>query len=251
MNKTITIAAFCALSLPHMAQAASVDLTGWVAEDFSTSNQSNWVVSAGTDSVTQTVNTDPAVFFKPGDNAQGTELTGSITVGSTSDDDFVGFVLGYQSGELTSTNADFWVIDWKRNNQSFYGGLALDGLALSHVTGDTAAAGLGDLWHHSGTVEEVARGATLGSTGWVIGETYDFALTFTASLIEVYVNDVLEISYSGSFSDGAFGFYNFSQNNVTYAGVEAAPAVPLPASLPLLLAGLGGIGAIRRRKNKA
>ena len=76
-------------------------------------------------------------------------------------------------------------------------------------------------------------------------------MTFTDSLIEVFVDGELEISHSGSFADGAFGFYNFSQSQVRYAGIteEVLPApVPLPAGLPLLVAGLGAFGWMRRRQ---
>ena len=43
-------------------------------------------------------------------------------------------------------------------------------------------------------------------------------------------------------------YYNISEFTVDAAPVSA---IPVPASLPLLMAGLGGIAALRRRKNKS
>ena len=180
-------------------------------------------------------------------------MAGSIAVETSSDDDFVGFVLGYNSGELGSSSADFWLIDWKQNDQ--YPGV--DGLALSHVTGDVGTAAENDFWQHQNTVTEVERAANLGSTGWADHTTYGFELIFTSTLIEVKVGGVTEISYTSAenggnaFNDGSFGFYNYSQSNVRYAGItedQLPGVIPLPASLPLLLAGFGALGLARRRR---
>jgi hypothetical protein len=247
MKKLIAVTA-AALMTSGAAHAASVDLTGWIENGYKGSaGAGTWTVQPGNDSVFQSTNGNPTVFFEPGANAQGTSLSGTIEVKTTGDDDFVGFVLGYQDGEFNSTSADFWLIDWKQNDQN----PAIDGLALSHVTGDITASAANDFWQHVGVVNEVARATNLGSTGWADNTEYTFDLTFTDSLIEVFVDGALEISYSGSFTDGAFGFYNYSQGSVSYAGITEdvlPPAVPLPAGLPLLLAGLGAFGWMRRRQ---
>nr|WP_223870692.1 VPLPA-CTERM sorting domain-containing protein [Salipiger aestuarii] len=143
-------------------------------------------------------------------------------------------------------------MDCKQNDQSS----ALAGLALSYVTGsaETAPASL-DFWAHTGVIDEVARGTNLGATGWADNTSYNFALTYTASLIEVAVNGTTELSYriadngGVAFTPGAFGLYNYSQDYVRYAGItEEAATVRLPTSLPLLLGGLGGFAVARRRK---
>lgn len=255
MNKVILGSAM-ALLLPIVANAASVDLSTWDENGYQGNNGAGtWVVQGtNNDSVLQTLNGNPTVFFEPGSNAQGTSLSGEVTVETTGDDDFIGFVLGYQDGEFNSTNADFWLIDWKQISQNANGGFAPVGLALSHVTGDIANANSNPfvtLWNHDGPVNEVERATSLGSTGWADNQTYTFDLTFTDSLIEVFVDGNLEISHAGSFTDGSFGFYNFSQNPVRYAGIveDVLPsAVPLPATLPLLLAGFGFLGFASRRK---
>ena len=269
--KTLVAASILAMT-PLAGFAAPVDLTGWIDNGFQGDNSSgNWVVQPGNDAVRQTINGDPTVFFDPGSNAQGTSLAGEITVETTSDDDFIGFVLGYQDGELNSANADFWLIDWKQATQSFGGETAQIGLSLSHVSGDILN-GTTDpfdtFWPHAGYVNEVQRAATLGSTGWVDNALNEFELIFTADLIQVSVDGNVELSYTSAdnggvqFTDGAFGFYNFSQDPVLYAGItenvlpdpdpvpdpDPAPVVPLPASSLLLMGGIAGLVGMRRRK---
>jgi len=74
----------------------------------------------------------------------------------------------------------------------------------------------------------------------------------------VFVNDVLEIDLDGSFANGAFGFYNYSQAAVLYAGIteDILPlpvgAIPEPAPWAMLIAGFGLVGpAARRRRETA
>ncbi|HRF06992.1 MAG TPA: PEP-CTERM sorting domain-containing protein [Accumulibacter sp.] len=276
VNLTPLKRAFVALPLavlpalaPALAHAAPVpvDLSGWVENGFKGNNGAGtWTVQAGNDSVLQSINGEPTVFFEAGSNAQGTTLRGTIKVNTSGDDDFVGFFLGYQDGELNSTAADFWMIDWKQANQA----PATVGLALSHVSGDIRNGGNADptFWAHTGTVNEVQRATNLGSTGWADFQEYAFDLLFTSTQIQVKVDGVLELDYAGSFTDGAFGFYNYSQSNVLYAGIteEALPdpcdanppgvgacpptegSVPVPGTLWLMALGILGLGQMRRKR---
>ena len=264
----LPLAAIPAL-VPTTAQAVPVpvDLSSWIENGFKGNNGAGtWTVQgAGNDSVRQSSNGQPTVFFEAGSNAQGTALSGTIEVETTTDDDFIGFFLGYQDGELNSTNADFWLIDWKQGDQSG----AFDGLALSHVTGDIANGGAADptFWEHTGTVNEVQRATSLGSTGWADNTQYAFDLIFTSTQIQVKVDGVVELDYMGNFTDGAFGFYNYSQPNVRYAGIteeiivvdpcDTNPPgvggcppvgqVPVPGTLGLLGLGILGLGQLRRK----
>ena len=242
------------------ALASPVNLSTWIVEENSAQigPNGNWMVGSGNSNVTQASQSKPSVFYSGGASSQGNSLSGSVIVNDQSDDDFFGFVLGFDAGELdgSASSIDYWLIDWKQATQNF-GGFGFAGLALSHVTGSTTDRG--DFWRHSGPVNEVQRGATLANTGWADQTTYTFELTFTETLIEVAINGSTEISYTSTdhgslFEDGGFGFYGFSQPMVTYLGIEQSALggggpqapVPLPASAVLLLAGIAGLCGARR-----
>lgn len=247
MVEKFLVAAACTVVAVAPLQAAQVDLTGWTAE-----GGGNWVVQPGNDSVLQTVNGLPTVFYSDF-TAFGRELAGTIRVNTSGDDDFIGFVVGYNPGDLASASTDFIVIDWKQGNQGAFGCSADRGIAVSRAT-----AGLGDnagAWCHQGNgVTELARGATLGDTGWSDFTTYNFSIEYTATNLKLYVDDVLQADLNGTFSNGRFGFYNYSQATVLYAGItqDVIPGgVPEPATWAMLILGFGAVGGAMRRKGLA
>jgi len=242
MKKTIcglAVAALTTLSAPG-AWAASVDLSTWQAE-----GSGNWLLSGTGDSVLQTLNTSlPTVFFN-GEDSQGFALSGEITVETASDDDFVGFVLGFNAGDGSNAAADYLLIDWKQATQTYGGGVGQVGFAISRVTGGF---NFNDFWRHEGVVTELQRGATLGSTGWADNTTYTFDLIFNPNNVQVFVNGVQEIDINGVFENGSFGFYNFSQARVRYAGIEQNASPPIPEPTTAALLGMGVLGAALRRR---
>jgi len=241
--------ALVAFAAPAQAAETVVDLSTWTQE-----GAGNWVLASDNNSVTQTVNGNPTIYYSDY-QAFGNQLSGTIRVNTSSDDDFVGFVVGFNPGELTGAVTDFLLIDWKQLNQGSFGCTANAGLAISHVT--SGLANSAGAWCHASSdgVTELARGATLGSTGWADFTTYDFDIAYTATNVKVWVNDVLQFNIDGSFSDGRFGFYNYSQAQVIYAGItnidlppDPPTGVPEPTTWAMMIAGFGLVGARMRRR---
>ncbi|MEM6747693.1 MAG: PEP-CTERM sorting domain-containing protein [Pseudomonadota bacterium] len=235
-----------ALTLSGQAAAAPVDLSTWIADGDGT-----WNLAADNNSVNQTVNGRPTVFHS-GEDSQGLSLAGTITVNTSSDDDFVGFVLGYTQGDIDGNpDTDYILIDWKQGSQGGWDA----GMAISRVTGgiDAAFNSLNsDAWDHVGNVEFIERATTLGNVGWSDNTTYNFDIEFTSSRVRVEVDGVEQFDITGTFADGAFGFYNYSQSNVIYAGIteDVLPPdpIPVPAAAFLFAPVIGGMMMRRRRK---
>jgi hypothetical protein len=278
MNKSHILGVVCTFlfSLSNSAlYAAPVNLNNWTAESYPAVSgfpAGSWAVQGGGSSVVQSNNGQPTFFYSDFDTF-GSKFTGDITSGG-GDDDYIGFALGFNPGDSTNGAADYLLIDWKAGTQGHNfstpsntpGSTAFAGLAVSRVTGIPTA---DEFWGHvdfsaadgggAGGLQELARGNTLGATGWSAGATNEFTFDFGPTDLDVYVNSILELSIMGSFNDGRFGFYNFSQAGVTYAGFEkevgtfprgdGIPPVPVPAAVWLFgTALIGFIGMSRRTK---
>jgi len=192
-----------------------VNLNKWTTENYYYTG--NWSVSNKDNSVTQ-LETNPNVItvFYSDFPAYNTRIEGTVAVKTSSDDDYFGFAIGFNPGDSSNPSADYLLIDWKQNTQYANDGYAYRGLAVSHVTGVPTTT-LADFWRHIGTVTELARGITLGGTGWADYNEYVFTIEFTPTSLKVYVDDVLQFDIAGSFSDGRFAFYDFSQRDVKYS----------------------------------
>lgn len=260
------LGAAIAATLPTLAFGAAtvVDLSAWTAVSYPAVQgfpSGVWVVEPGGGSVTQMVNGQPTLLYSDF-SAYGTKVSGKIRP-SAIDDDYIGFVIGYQPGDVGNTAASYLLIDWKQVDQTYNfpapsssgGGLGRAGLAVSQVSGIPDA---DEFWQHAnlaGTpagsgLQELARASTLGSTGWVAGQEYEFSFDFGPNNLRVFVDGVKQIDIGGNFSDGRIGFYNFSQEAVTYSAFEVDDGsfpVPLPSTLALLLGGALAGAAVRRR----
>jgi hypothetical protein len=245
------------------AAAAPVDLNTWSAESYPAVagfGAGVWTTAPDGSSVHQSVNGQPTLYVSDF-NAFSTDVRGKIRVNSNNDDDYIGFAIGYQPGDTGNANADYLLVDWKQATQSFDfgspsntpGSTALRGLAVSRVSGIPTA---DEFWGHvnfnadTNGLQELQRGATLGATGWAEFTTYEFRFVFQPNSLMVFVDNQLELSINGSFSDGRLAFYNFSQADVTYSAFtrDPAPPIPEPETWALTLAGLALVGAAARRR---
>lgn len=213
---------------------SDVDLRKWKSESYASGTTSNWDVSEDGSTVEQTVNAGPTFYYSDFP-VSGADVGGTIQVNANSDDDFIGFALGFEPGDTTNPNADYLLIDWKRGNQTFDfgggnnactpGGFAPKGLFLSRVIGVPNEDEMwvrtifdGDCTDQNSGVIPIAQANTLGNEGWKYYTEYRFRFDFSETALKVWVNDVLEFDVTGEFPQGHFAFYNFSQGGVRYGG---------------------------------
>lgn len=258
---TSIIAAGALAGLAGAAGAAPLDLSGFTA--YGTGSY-NWNVAGDNNSVTQTINGDPTAFVSA-DSFINSSFEGSFVTSDT-DDDYMGFVFGFGADD----SSPFFLFDWKKGDQNG----SYDGFTLSYVTGGFASIPFSNHQDDTTGYDVIATDVDTTSAdpkGYLRNETYDFKLTYQTNRILIEVGgasplgsglqtifDVNPSDVAGlsSFGAGRFGFYNHSQDNVTYRGFTEEdapenPVVPVPASLPLLLSGLGGMGFLMRKRRKA
>jgi len=257
------------ISSASFAVTVPVDLTSWSADTYDLTggqDPGNWVLSNANETVTQTVNADPSVYLN-GLNQTSYSMDGSWKVAQGGDDDFIGFVFGYQNDH------QYYVMDWKQSNQNAGEpwGYADAGFRILKIDAASRnALVLKDFWDADDNVTNSTVLAAAAGTGWADNTSYKFHLDFfttpnevsiqvksddgLTTLWDVVVNDIIN-----PYTSGQFGFYNYSQANVQYSGFEQTGgvivppnAVPIPAAaLMFAPALLGFMGFRRRAKNLA
>lgn len=204
---------------------SDVDLHTWIQEGEVANGDWQVTVDPATGigrSVYQTINHDPTFFVSP-DNYMNVRIRGSMRVEDDWDNDFIGFVFGY-NGPTRSRDIedyDFLLFDWKKETQRQEGRNGMEGKALAKVKGDlTGFENMYDyFWQHNNragkfNMEAQDWGA---NKGWEYDTDYDFELVYTSTLVSITINDELVFSKTGCFKSGRFGFYNFSQQSVRYS----------------------------------
>lgn len=253
------IVVLCVVTLSLLAAQAqadpvAVDLSTWTVMQYDLTGQgdANWALSADNTEVIQTVNADASIMLSDFDIA-GTAMDGAWEVQTTSDDDFIGFVFGYQD------EGSYYLFDWKQRSQSAYG-YAEVGMSVKVVNAGGADLIDSDLWQSAGSERvSVLRHNTIP---WQDNTEYQFHLAFFPGTfqIEVKQGDTVLQSWSVSdntYADGKFGFYNFSQGRVRYAGFTQEddppppPPIPEPITAAVTILSLGGIGTYLRKRRAA
>ncbi|WP_172807586.1 hypothetical protein [Endozoicomonas ascidiicola] len=202
-----------------------VSLSSWQEADYSNGSAGDWRVSEDGLQVKQHINGDPT-FFISDFVLGGSRFEGSFKVETASDDDYIGFVFGYQGLNI---DPGFYLFSWKKNNQ----GLGEEGFKVVKVKNKPSTQYDGEFWDLENTTNITLLAEDVSSTkGWVENKEYNFSLSYQDNgNIRILVRDAAtqELLWdSGLIVDpepigaGKVGFYNFSQEGVSYKGFTKA-----------------------------
>jgi hypothetical protein len=212
-----TATAIVTVQLPSCS--APISLNNWTREGAAANG--NWTVAADGLSVYQSINGNPTFFVSP-NNYYNTTIEGSFKVETASDDDFVGFVMGYNSPTSTGlNNYNFILFDWKKGTQAASSGCGTSqkGYALTRVQGLASTTAILDamVWcKNSPNTTMLASNLGANAPAWVTNTEYNFKVEYGATNIKIWINGDLIFDVNGSFPNGRFGFYNYSQSDVRY-----------------------------------
>ena len=272
MFKTIPLL-FLASAIGFSANAETVnDLSDWVVED-AENTDAVWNYDVNSNTWLQQLNTTQFTYlYDPEAESIGKAISGTIAVNTNGDDDYIGFVIGYDAGELMSENADYLMLSWKQATQGNLRG----GMSLYHVKGsldkeyrieNRVSTNNMDLVPYA---DRLGQAATLHDVGWNDYTPHTFDIAYDKGYLAIFVDDVMQYSLTPGeigktyFENGGFGFYNYSQNGVEYGSVNyddvsvlidddklsnIAAAVPIEGNAAFgLLVMLVGAGAAHKRK---
>jgi len=208
----------CISTSTVFAQSTPVLLDNWIQEGLLSNG--NWTVSADNRSVLQSINGAPTFFVSP-DTFINTTFEGQFSVRTTSDNDFIGFVFGFNRPIGEEEFFDFYLFDWKQGNQSIGGYFAPAGFTLARVQGTVTGnltGGNHPYWNHSDTTITILDTLFADTLGWQDSLEYNFELLYETNRIRIKIDDTEIFDVQGKFPAGRFGFYNYSQALVRYQG---------------------------------
>uniref|UniRef100_A0A8D0A4B5 Thrombospondin 4a n=1 Tax=Sander lucioperca TaxID=283035 RepID=A0A8D0A4B5_SANLU len=200
----------------------------------------NWVVLNQGMEIVQTMNSDPglAVGYKA---FSGVDFEGTFHVNTMTDDDYAGFIFGYQD------SSSFYVVMWKQTEQTYwqaapFRAVAEPGIQLK-VNGSTSKTGPGEylrnsLWHTGHTPDQVRLlWKDPRNVGWKDKVSYRWFLQHRPQVGYIrtrffegpkLVADT-EVIIDTSMRGGRLGVFCFSQENIIWSNLKYRCNDTIPA----------------------
>ncbi|XP_075980921.1 thrombospondin [Anticarsia gemmatalis] len=188
----------------------------------------NWEIANQGAEILQTLNSDPglAVGFE---RFNGVDFEGTLFVDTQIDDDYVGFIFGYQN------NKRFYVVMWKKNTQTYwqttpFRAVAEPGIQLKLVNSKTGPGKTlrNALWNTESTPDQVTLlWKDPRNVGWREKTAYRWRLLHRPKIglirLKVYENNRL-VADSGNVYDftlkgGRLGVFCFSQEMIIWSNL--------------------------------
>lgn len=207
--------------------ARPVFLDGWTQQG--PLDAGNWTVSPDGRSVSQAANGQPT-FFVSDRNYRDVTIEGTLQT-TLYDDDYIGFVFGYNAPIAAAGDGedelDFLVFSWKGRLQT----PVSPGFTLARAQGTFTVTDIDTAFWQQQSLPTYQVLATDYGDGrqFIDSHPHRFTLSYGRDRVRIALDGRLIFDVTAAeaglaeFPDGRFGFYNFSQPNVTYAGFRAVP----------------------------
>ncbi|XP_069034085.1 thrombospondin-4a [Embiotoca jacksoni] len=204
----------------------------------------NWVVLNQGMEIVQTMNSDPglAVGYKA---FSGVDFEGTFHVNTVTDDDYAGFIFGYQD------SSSFYVVMWKQTEQTYwqaapFRAVAEPGIQLKVVKSKTGPGEYlrNSLWHTGNTADQVRLlWKDPRNVGWKDKVSYRWFLQHRPQVGYIRArfyegsNLVADtgVTIDTSMRGGRLGVFCFSQENIIWSNLKYRCNDTIPAdyqSLP-------------------
>jgi hypothetical protein len=130
------------------------------------------------------------------------------------DDDFIGFVFDYKkpNSQAGLTEYDFYLLDWKGDDESFNNMYAEEGFTLSRIRGTVPDnQKFNTFWRHnnysSNDVIEILGKKHGDEFGWHPYASYNFEISYTSSRLVIAMEGDTIFNLEGCFTPGRFAQY--------------------------------------------
>ena len=178
-----------------------VELTDWTAV-----GTGIWNLSNGDLTVRQTENVNDLYYLAPYD-VQNKSITFSMGVSGDTDNDYIGFVIGYED------SSNFYRFAWTKSESSG-GGAPTDGWNLYKI--------------ENGVVSTLATDESDYTKGWEIDVDYNVTVSYSSGKLSIHLtggtqafaNGATIATIEGEFPSGKFGFYGSSQAGMNFSSLK-------------------------------
>ncbi len=217
------------VNLVSTDNATPFDLGTWTAIDipntfgngFNQDPSGDWIVDQSGTRVEQRVNASATILLSDqileSSRVEGTWRVSDTGLAGFIDNDFMGFVFGYQDPQ------HFYLFDWRQEYEVYnpFGAVGQKGMSIKRVNADSPL-GVMDLWNTTVPGDRVVN-LFHNSVPWVNHTEYQFVLETRPGQFTITVSQGATILESvtvddDTYSSGRFGFYNYSQGQVHYSG---------------------------------